>query len=135
MLGELVSEERGQVTGMRVLPSEGGQPKIEVSFQAAGTLLGIHMTDMGTYISTIRPDGTLVGQGQGISTTADGDTATWKGQGVGHFTGRGTGVSWRGSVYFHTTSERLSRLNGVAAVFEDEVDESDKMEIKTWEWK
>jgi hypothetical protein len=135
MLGEMVSEERGQLTGMRVLPSEAGLPKVEVSYQAAGTLLGIHVTDMGTYISTARPDGTLFGQGQGIATTADGEAVTWKGQGIGHFTGRGSGVSWRGSLYFQTSSERLSRLNGLVAVFEDEVDEGDKMEVKTWEWK
>ncbi len=33
MLGEILGEERGKVTLYRVLPPEGGAPKVEVSFQ------------------------------------------------------------------------------------------------------
>ncbi len=135
MLGEQIGEETGQVTGIRVLPDEGTGSRVEVSFQSNGTLLGAHVSNMGTYISTPRPDGTLFGDGQGVAVTEQGDMATWRGQGVGHFTGHGTAVSWRGAIYFHTTSERLARLNGIAAVFEHEADESGKTSDKTYEWK
>jgi hypothetical protein len=67
--------------------------------------------------------------------TRDGDTATWRGQGVGRFTGRGTAVNWRGAIYYQTTSPKLARLNGVAAVFEFDVDENDNTRAKLWEWK
>ena len=40
MLGEVVGEEHGKVTVYRVLPPEGGASKVEVSFQASGTLHG-----------------------------------------------------------------------------------------------
>ena len=40
MLGEQIGEETGQITAMRVLPAEGAGPKVEVSFQSSGTLLG-----------------------------------------------------------------------------------------------
>ena len=135
MLGEQIGEETGQVTGIRVLPDEGTGSRVEVSFQTSGTLLGAHVSNMGTYISTPRPDGTLFGDGQGVAVTEQGDMATWRGQGVGHFTGHGTAVSWRGAIYFQTTSERLARLNGIAAVFEYEADESGKTTDKTYEWK
>ena len=57
MLGDQLGEEHGQITGMRVLASEGA-PKVEVSFQATGTLAGVEVSDMGTYVSVARPDGT-----------------------------------------------------------------------------
>jgi hypothetical protein len=135
MLGEQIGEVTGQITGMRVLPDEGHGAKVEVSFQQTGTLLGAHVNDMGTYISVTRPDGTLFGDGQGVTMTEDGEMATWRGQGVGWFTGRGGAVSYRGAVYFQTTSERLARLNSMAVVFEYESDESGKTTAKDYEWK
>ena len=132
MLGEQIGEETGQITGMRVLPDEGTGSKVEVSFQSSGTLLGAHVSDMGTYLSVARPDGTLFGDGQGVGMTDDGEVATWRGQGVGRFTGHGMAVSWRGAIYYQTASERLARLNGIAAVFEFETDESGKTAAKTW---
>lgn len=47
MLGEQIGHEIGQVTGVRVLPSDGA-PRMEVSFQSDGTILGIHENNMGT---------------------------------------------------------------------------------------
>ena len=134
MLGELLGEESGQTTGIRVLPSEGAMPTVEVSFQASGTLVGVGTTDMGTYSSVVRPDGTLHGVGQGVIMTSDGEMATWSGEGVGRFTGRGTAVSWRGAIYYQTASPKLARLNSVAALFEYEVDENGKTQAKLWEW-
>jgi hypothetical protein len=92
-------------------------------------------TDMGTYVSVTRPDGTLFGDGQGVTMTTEGAVATWRGQGVGRFTGRGTAVSWRGAVYYQSQSEKLARLNGVAVVFEFEVDENGNTHATSWEWK
>ena len=135
MLGEQIGEETGQITGMRVLPDQGHGAKVEVSFQQTGTLLGAHVNDMGTYISVTRPDGTLFGDGQGVTMTEDGEMATWRGQGVGRFTGRGGAVSYRGAIYYQTTSERLARLNSIAVVFEYESDESGKTAAKAYEWK
>ena len=135
MLGEQIGEETGQITGIRVLPDEGAGPKVEVSFQQSGTLLGAQVSDMGTYISVTRPDGTLFGDGQGVIMTDDGQMAAWRGQGVGRFTGHGTAVSYRGAIYFQTASERLARLNGIAVVFEYETDESGKTAVKSYEWK
>jgi hypothetical protein len=133
MLGEQLAEERGQVIGTRVLPSENG-PKTEVTFQAQGTILGIDQTDIGTYTSVLRPNGTLVGEGQGIIMTPEGDTATWKGEGVGRFIRPGV-IAYRGAVYYETSSERLAAIDGTCAVFEYEVDESGKTEGKLWRWK
>jgi hypothetical protein len=135
MLGDPVGEERGQITGTRVLPASGPGPRVEVSFQASGQLLGMDVTDMGTYVSMVRPDGTLFGEGQGVLMLADGGMASWHGQGVGRFTGRGSAVSWRGAIYYETDSEKLARLRGIVGVFEYETDESGNTDAKMWEWK
>jgi hypothetical protein len=105
-----------------------------VSFEAKGKLLGLDSTDMGTYVSHVRPDGTIFGEGQGVAVTSDGGMASWTGQGIGRFTGKGTAVSYRGAIYYQTASPSLARLNGIAAVFEYEVDENGATSSKLWEW-
>lgn len=134
MLGELIGQETGQITNIRVLPSP-GDPKIEVTFQASGTLLGTHETNMGTYTAVTRPDGTMSGTGQGVVVTENGEKAAWRGDGVGHFTGDGTAVSWRGAIYYQTEAQSLSRLNGIAAVYEYDTNASGKTEARNYEWK
>jgi hypothetical protein len=133
MLGEQIGELRGKRTGRRVLSADGGF-KVEVSFEDTGKLLGLDVNDLGTYWSAPRPDGSLYGEGQGVTLTQDGDMATWKGQGVGRFVGGGA-VSYRGALYFSTSSSKLGRLNTVAAIFEYEVDSSGNTHTKMWEWK
>lgn len=43
MLGELLGEEKGKRTTIRVVKSDGGQ-KVEVTFQAEGAILGLRYT-------------------------------------------------------------------------------------------
>jgi hypothetical protein len=62
-----------------VLPPEGGVPKVEFSFQASGTILGVAETDIGTYCSVVRPDGTVFADGHGILTGEGGESTTWIG--------------------------------------------------------
>lgn len=135
MLGEQIGEERGQVLVRRVLPGDGPSTKVEVSFEAQGQLVGINVTDIGTYTSTVQPDGTIYGEGSGITRSTDNSAiATWRGSGVGHFTSDG-GVSYRGSIYYSSQSPGFARLNGIAALFEYSVDASGKTESTLSEWK
>jgi len=83
MLGELIYEQKGKVTGQRVL--DVSPPRVETSFSATGTLKGgITVSEMVTYWSEARSPGILYGEGQGIIMTNDGtEVATWKGSGIG----------------------------------------------------
>jgi hypothetical protein len=76
MLGQLIGEASGKVTGFRVVPTEGKPMEIEVSFQGSGKLLGIEITDVGRYRGT-----PLYGEGQALIMTRDGETAEWTGFG------------------------------------------------------
>jgi hypothetical protein len=66
MLGELIGEDRGQVTSTRVLPTEPGQaPRLEVSFESNGTLLEVIANELATYTPVVRADGTPYGGARG----------------------------------------------------------------------
>ena len=54
-------------------------------------------------------------------TGKEGDWATFIGQGVGTIKKDGA-VSYRGAVYYQSSSPKWSRLNSVAAIFEHEVE-------------
>ena len=47
MLGNKLGDDKGKITGQRVLDATG--PKIEVSFSAVGTYVGIDCTNTATY--------------------------------------------------------------------------------------
>lgn len=134
MLGEKIGESVGKVTGRRVLANPGGGVKMETSFEAAGKVLGVEEKETGTYWSVARPDGLLYGEGQGILMGKGGEMATWVGQGIGRVSEDG-GVSFRGAVYYEARTPAWSRLNGIAAVFEYEVDAEGNTRAQLWEWK
>ncbi len=134
MLGEQLGEEKGKITGYRVVRSGAGGPRVEISFQATGKIAGTEHKDIGTYWSAMRSGGFLYGEGQGVMMTKDGDSVMWVGQGTGRFKPEG-GMKWRGAVYYETASQKLARLNGMAVVFEHDTDANDNLTTKYWEWK
>ncbi|NRF65652.1 hypothetical protein HLB44_01510 [Aquincola sp. S2] len=134
MLGERIGEDIGKITSQRVLPSEGGAPRIETSFQAAGAIYGVKATDLGTYVACVRPDGSLYGEGQGLLMGQAGETATWKGGGVGTMKKDGA-ISYRGAVYYQSASPAWQKLNSIAGVFEFEIDPQGNTKGQLWEWK
>lgn len=134
MLGEKIGTAVGHVTGQRVLPNPSGPPKLETSFQTTGKLLGVDCQETGTYWSLPRPDGTLYGEGQGLLTGKRGETASWVGAGVGTRKRDGS-VSYRGAVFYQSSSAKWRRLNAVVAVFEYSVDPAGTSTTVLWEWK
>ena len=132
MLGEMISETKGKRLVRRVLSVN--PPTAEVSFEDSGQMLGVATTGIGSYTSIVGADGTIHGEGQGMSMTADGESITWTGTGAGKF-GPGGSVSYRGMLFFRTTSQKLARLNGACGAFEYEVDASGSTTSKVWEWK
>jgi hypothetical protein len=140
MLGELIEEESGKITGKRVVDVEG--PKIESSFTMNGRWVGQDVTDIGTYWGVMREgtetQGVVYGEAQGVATTKDGQgMATYKVQGIGRFTSPGK-IRFHGSVFYRTTPTsggKLSSLNNKVGVFEYEEDEQGDCSVKVWEWK
>lgn len=132
MLGKHIGTIKGRRLVRRVLSVT--PPTAEVSFEDSGDILGIHVTGMGTYTSSVRPDGSIFGHGQGMSLTDNGESVIWTGTGLGKF-GPGGSVSYRGMLFFQTTSTQLAALNNSCAAFEYEVDPSGNTTSNMWEWK
>jgi hypothetical protein len=127
VLGELIEDESGKITGHRVLDIEG--PKIERSFTMVGRYKEIEATDMGTFWTVMRPaaeaEPVMYAEAQGVITAKDGEgMATYVAQGIGRFTSPGKEkVRFHGSVFFQTTltgGRRLSFLDNMVGVFEYE---------------
>jgi hypothetical protein len=140
VLGELIEEESGKITGRRVVDVEG--PKIESSFTMNGKWVGQDVTDIGTYWGVMREgtetQGVVYGEAQGVATTKDGQgMATYTVQGIGRSTSPGK-IRFHGSVFYRTTPTsggKLSSLNNKVGVFEYEEDEQGNCSVKVWEWK
>jgi hypothetical protein len=132
MLGEQIGEETGRVIVRRVIPGE-GRPKVEVSVQSTGKLLGVETRSMVTYTARVRADGSVYGEGQGLVTGKNGETAIIIVGGAGRLSGGA--VSYRGAVYIESESEKWKRLNTMAVVYEYEADADGNARSKSWEWK
>jgi len=132
MLGNQIGETKGKRLVRRVLSVN--PPTAEVSFEDSGQLLGINVTGMGSYTSVVRSDGSILGHGQGMSMTDDGEAVTWTGTGLGKF-GPGGSVSYRGMLFYQTNSTKLAALNNTCAAFEYDADPSGSTTAKSWEWK
>ena len=134
MLGEKIGQEKGKITGRRVLRSDELTVRVETSQQGTGQILGTKYTTLATYWSVMRNSGTLYGEGQGIIMTEDGESGKWQGQGIGIFKGKGA-IGFRGAIYFDTSSKKLSALNSMAVLFEYDVDEEGNFASQLFEWK
>ena len=137
MIGDKIGEEHGRVTGRRILPGDDPRyVKMEVSYEAQGTLFGIKGMDLGTFTVYERVPGQMYGQGQGIVMTESGESAIWNGGGVGAPTGQGMGVRFAAAVTYQADPKgKLARLNGVVGMVEYTEDGDGKVHIVETEWK
>ena len=132
MLGELIREEQGKLTGTRVMPDG----KIELSAQSTGKLLGVDYTGMSTTIfAWAGPSGSATAEGTGLIMTKDRDAVMLKTWMTGRVTGPGWKAVFRGVDMIQTASPKLARLNNTFSVWEEETDESGNTTLKAWEWK
>ena len=132
MIGEQIGETKGKRVVRRVISVD--PLTAEVSFEESGHMLGVPTTGIVTYTSVVGPDGTMIGHGQGFTTTNEGESLTWTGTGSGKF-GPGGSVSYRGMLFFKTESKKLAKLNNACGAFEYEVDADGSTISKIWEWK
>jgi hypothetical protein len=137
MLGDLILQHIGKVSISRVLDST--KEKMENSVEATGMVRGAGSVALKiTYWNVHCGKGLYYGKGIGEITCQDsGDMVKVTEYGVGKLHGQKT--IWRGSSFYQTSlpsdSNKLSFLHGLVGVFETDVDESDNVNQKVWEWK
>ena len=137
MLGELIIQGEGKLTSQSILPAEEGMPRFQVTFEVLGTVLGKGAKMIVTYQSTLQSDGTVYGEclNQGVIMSQEGDVATFRAAGAGNFTDAEGAIAFRGAIYHKTASQDWAALNGLAVIYEWDVDADGNASYKGWEWK
>ncbi len=135
MLAEVLYEESGKANITRVLSSDATGIDVEVTLQTKGKILGVEQKSAWTYNSKTRPDGSIHGTGTGFMTTKNGDMIALDGTGASKGANQDGSVAWRGMITFQTASEEFAQLNGMAGVFEYDVDGEGNTTTKVWEWR
>ncbi len=134
-LGDLILDEAGHVTGIRVLPTDASGTNIELCLQLTGTIRGVAETTLWTYTTLTRPDGSIYGVGQGVMTTQDGDVIHLIGHGSGQAAPAGGTTKFRTMLHPHSTSAKYADLNSIGLAGEYDVAADGSAVNKCWEWK
>ena len=133
-LGELVLEDSGQITGIRVLSTDASGTTLELNLQLSGTIRGVGQTTLWTYTMLQRPDGSLYGQGNGVLTTVNGDVIHLIGSGSGKANPGGT-VRFCTMLHPHGATGQNADLNASGLAGEYVVAADGTATNKCWEWK
>jgi hypothetical protein len=125
----------GKIIGQRIVSTANGTPQIEHSIVENGTLKGVgNVTNLETWISSLKSPNTYYGSGKGVITTADGQKATWSAYGIGRSKVNG-GIIYHDVIFFNNNSTgKIAFLNNLEGLRSAEVN-GNKQSTKTWEWK
>ncbi len=134
-LGDLVVEETGTVTGIRVLSNDASGSKVEISMRTTGTIRGVAESSLWTYSQLTRPDGSIYGEGEGVMTTQDGDVIQLKSSGSGQVAAPGDTTNFVSAAFAHTESVKYADLNSIGLVGHYDVAADGSAVNKNWEWK
>lgn len=134
-LGNLVLDETGSVTGVRVLSNDATGTTMEFCLQLTGTIRGVAETTLWTYTTLTRPDGSIYGEGQGVMTTQEGDVISLKGHGSSKAVGPGETTRFSTMLHAHSASAKYADLNSIGLVGEYDVAPGGSATNKNWEWK
>jgi hypothetical protein len=127
-LGEPFYVENGTITGSYTYSANG------TFVDNNNTTSAINVTNSGMILTIpIDNNGTLYGQGQGVLTTEDGESATYTFQFMGQLTEGGTPP--HGSWYFWTNSTgSLAFLNSKVGITQGEIGSNGEFSTRVWEW-
>lgn len=130
MLGDVVYEGKGKTIGMRVLKNG----KMEYTMTMPCLVYGEETLATWTSESEPRPDGTSFMEFWGSFVTKGGNMGKYAGTGnfINHPDGSSVG---RGCVCYSNPPGKFAKLNGIAVVWEFQMDKDGNFHNKGWEWK
>jgi hypothetical protein len=135
MLGEVIGEANGTVTSIEVVSVEQGSSKLKVSLRGSGKAMGVAFTDLITYTRVEKVEGIILGDGEAVWLTEDGEVCTWKGFGIGKPSGVGGAETDAVCGWFQTKSAKLAILNTIATIVEYDLDDNGNYHWTAYEWK
>jgi hypothetical protein len=127
ILGEPIFVEKGS----DVIEREIGPNRTQHTFTSNGTMKGnIEYSKAGESVSVSKGNNQTFGQGHGVITTRDGETANYT------FIEVFNGTDWQGASAYSTNSTgELSILNNILLIYKGGADESGNYALEQWHWK
>jgi hypothetical protein len=126
-LGETIFVEKGS----DVIEREIGPNRTQHTFTSNGTMKGnIEYSKAGESVSVSKGNNQTFGQGHGVITTNDGETANYT------FIEVFNGTDWQGASAYSTNSTGdLSILDNILLIYKGGADESGNYALEQWHWK
>ena len=134
MIGDMICELTGKVTGKRIVRCHGSDLKIERTIESKGKILGIEVTFIASIKAKERNQGGVYSEGNSVMMTMSGEKVILNGSAIGMM-GKGGASSMHGIRYAQTTAPALSRLNSIGILLEVEILADGTVHDKMWEWK
>jgi hypothetical protein len=127
ILGEPIFVEKGS----HVIQKEIGPNRTQHTFTSNGTMKGnIEYSKAGESVSVSKGNNQTFGQGHGVITTNDGETANYT------FVEVFNGTDWQGASAYSTNSTgELSFLDNILLIYKGGADESGNYALEQWHWK
>jgi hypothetical protein len=112
-----------------------GTDGLLVSYLGNGVVKGVNFTANGSVFIVPRSDGFADLRGHAVMSTANGENGTYNFYSLGHQDANGSAKD-HGILFFHTTSNgKLGIINGLVAVFKDQMDKAGNGITIGCEWK
>ena len=136
MKSEKIGEDKGELLSVKVLNNSPDLKEVEYSFKAKGNVYGVDFEDLGTTVSSIRPDGSEIGEARGFITTTDGEMLSYRVTGMSLLNGKGFESNFRGVAFYETKNpnSKLARLCKKPILIQYESDENGKSHTTYHEW-
>jgi hypothetical protein len=130
----LYEAKKGNLVSTRV-PNVIGEPQLEYSIVENGTITGIgNVTNIQTWIDTLRTPKVIYGEGKGVMITDDGQRATWIGYDIGQLQNNGS-IIYKGITIFNNNATGdMAFLNNLVGLHITTVQDSNQA-TKIWKWQ
>lgn len=131
MIGDVIGEFEGKVTGVRIIADE----KFESSDSGICKILGVNATFFDTSIQTALPDGMFLVKAKILCITEQNEALSGNFNGMAWTTGKGLEGKFKGVAYWKTTAQNFLRLNKILTMFDVNQDAEGKWTGKLYELK
>jgi hypothetical protein len=130
----LYEAKKGNLVSTRAL-NVIGEPQLEYSIVENGTITGIgNVTNIQTWIDTLRTPKLIYGEGKGVMITDDGQRATWIGYDIGQLQNNGS-IIYKGITIFNNNATGdMAFLNNLVGLHITTVQDNNQA-TKIWKWQ
>lgn len=112
-----------------------GEPQLEYSIVENGRITGVgNVTNIQTWIDTLRTPNVTYGEGKGVMITDDGQRATWTGYDIGEMQNNGS-IIYKGITIFNSDATGdMALLNNLVGLHVTIVQDNNQA-TKIWKWQ